>query len=53
MRLGQLLVRQANIAEEIHLLSSRNEQFLAEWLQYCRARLVRIDPVFGECKLKT
>lgn len=53
LRLGQLLVRQANIAEEIHLLSSRNEQFLAEWLQYCSAHLVRIDPVFGECKLKT
>ncbi|MGI2906435.1 heterocyst development glycosyltransferase HepC [Tolypothrix sp. VBCCA 56010] len=53
LRLGQLLVRQANIAEEIHLLSSRNEQFLAEWLQYCSAGLVRIDPVFGECKLKT
>ena len=53
LRLGQLLVRQGSIAEEIHLLSSQNEQFLAEWLQYCRAHLVRIDPVFGECKLKT
>lgn len=53
LRLGQLLVRQASNAEEIHLLSSRNEQFLAEWLQYSKARLVRIDPVFGECKLKT
>jgi lipopolysaccharide/colanic/teichoic acid biosynthesis glycosyltransferase len=53
LRLGQLLVRQASNAEEIHLLSSRNEQFLAEWLQYCDARLVRIDPVFGESKLET
>ena len=53
LRLGQLLVRQASNAEEIHLLSSRNEQFLAEWLQYCDARLVRIDPVFGESKLQT
>jgi lipopolysaccharide/colanic/teichoic acid biosynthesis glycosyltransferase len=53
LRLGQLLVRQGSIGEEIHLLSSRNEQFLTEWLQYSEARLVRIDPVFGECKLKT
>ncbi|MBW4480087.1 MAG: sugar transferase [Tolypothrix brevis GSE-NOS-MK-07-07A] len=53
LRLGQLLVRQGSIAEEIHLLSSRNEQFLTEWLQYSEAHLVRIDPVFGECKLKT
>ncbi|MCV3213848.1 sugar transferase [Plectonema radiosum NIES-515] len=53
LRLGQLLVRQGSIAQELHLLSSRNEQFLAEWLQYCPAHLVRIDPVFGECKLKT
>ncbi|OUL28822.1 heterocyst development glycosyltransferase HepC [Nostoc sp. 106C] len=53
LRQGQLLVRQADKIEEIHLLSYRNEQFLAEWLQYSPAGLVRIDTAFGELKLKT
>ncbi|MGF1960577.1 MAG: heterocyst development glycosyltransferase HepC [Aulosira sp. DedVER01a] len=50
---GQLLVRQAEKLEDIHLLSYRNEQFLAEWLQYSPAGLVRIDTAFGELRLKT
>ncbi|BAY11971.1 heterocyst development glycosyltransferase HepC [Calothrix sp. NIES-2098] len=53
LRQGQLLVRQAENLEDIHLLSYRNEQFLTEWLQYSPAGLVRIDAAFGELKLKT
>ncbi|OUL18787.1 hypothetical protein BV372_33925 [Nostoc sp. T09] len=53
LRQGQLLVRQAEKLEDIHLLSYRNEQFLAEWLQYSPAALVRIDTAFDELRLKT
>lgn len=49
---GQLLVRLSQSDSHISLLSSRNKQFLTEWLQYCPARLVRIDPALGAVKLQ-
>jgi len=44
---GQLLVKLPRSNDRTSLLSSRNRQFLTEWLQYCPARLVRIDPALG------
>lgn len=44
---GQLLVKLSRSNDRNSLLSSRNRQFLTEWLQYCPARLVRIDPALG------
>ncbi|AFY87948.1 MAG: hypothetical protein CLLPBCKN_004926 [Chroococcidiopsis cubana SAG 39.79] len=47
LRQGQLLVKLASSQDRSSLLSSRDRQFLTEWLQYCPARLVRIDPALG------
>jgi lipopolysaccharide/colanic/teichoic acid biosynthesis glycosyltransferase len=52
-RQGQLFVMEANPVGEKHLLSGRNEQFLAEWLQYSSVGLVRINADIGELRLKT
>lgn len=44
---GQLSIKLARSDDRASLLSSRNRQFLTEWLQYCPARLVRLDPALG------
>ncbi len=52
LRQGQLLVKLSHSNDRTSLLSSRDRQFLTEWLQYCPARLVRIDPALGAAAIQ-